>query len=251
IYMLSRRGLQPLAHRPHGSDLTPIIGASERLLEVEPTAGNYLREIRSLVKAGAAIGRDWRDFIAALRPATAALWARLPEVERRRFLRHLQPYWDVHRHRVAPETYNRFQEALTSGRIISIAGRIKVISPEGEGVRVSIQRRGSDQIEHVDVSQVINCTGPNSNLRYVNDRLITQLRGEGLIQPDTLGLGLHVDERLAVKNAAGDASSWLFYIGPMLKADFWEATAVPELRELAKTLACRLVEGFCLKSSAN
>lgn len=244
IYMLSRRGLQPLAHRPHGKGLAPIFGISERLLGVEPTASNYLREIRSLVKAGAAEGRDWRDFIAAVRPATPELWARLPEVERRRFLRHLQPYWDVHRHRVAPETYERFLEALDSGRIISLAGRIKVMSPEGEGVRVSFQRRGANKIEHIDVAQVINCTGPNSNLRYVDDRLITQLRDEGLLLPDSLGLGLHVDEYLAVKNADGNASTWLSYIGPMLKADLWEATAVPELRELAKKLACKLADGF-------
>lgn len=244
IYMLSRRGLLPLSHRLHGGDSAVIVGACERLLEVEPTAGNYLREIRHFVKAGAAVGRDWRDFIAALRPATPALWARLPEVEQRRFLRHLQPYWDVHRHRVAPETYNRFQDALTRGRIISMAGRIKLISPKGEGVQVSIQRRGTDHIEHIDVSQVINCTGPNSNLRHVNDRLITQLRDGGLIQLDTLGLGLHVDEQLAVKDIAGNASSWLSYVGPMLKADFWEATAVPELRQHAKNLACRLADGF-------
>ena len=244
IYMLSRRGLQPLAHRPHGKGLASNAGISERLFGVEPTASNYLREVRSLVKAGAAEGRDWRDFIAALRPATPALWARLPEIERRRFLRHLQPYWDVHRHRVAPETHERFLEALGSGRIISLAGRIKDMSPEGEGVRVSFQRRGSDQTEYVDVGQVINCTGPNSNLRYVDDRLITQLRDEGLLQPDLLGLGLHVDERLAVKNADGNVSTWLSYIGPMLKADLWEATAVPELRELAKNLACRLADDF-------
>jgi uncharacterized NAD(P)/FAD-binding protein YdhS len=74
--------------------------------------------------------------------------------------------------------------------------------------------------------------------------LITQLRDEGLLLPDLLGLGLHVDERLAVKNADGNVSTWLSYIGPMLKADLWEATAVPELRELAKNLACRLADGF-------
>lgn len=251
IYMLSRRGLQPLAHRPHGHVLPPIVGASERLLDVEPTVINYLREVRGLIKAGATTGRDWRDYIAALRPATPTLWARLPEVEKRRFIRHLQPYWDVHRHRVAPETYDRFIEASGSGRIVSLAGRIMGIDPDGEGVRVSYQRRGTDQIEHIDVSKVINCTGPNSNLRHVDDPLIIQLRDEGLLQPDTLGLGLHVDQRLAVKNAEGNASLWLSYVGPMLKADLWEATAVPELRELAKRLACRLAEDFRDESRAN
>ncbi|AZD30989.1 FAD/NAD(P)-binding protein [Pseudomonas chlororaphis] len=248
IYMLSRRGLLPLAHRPHRSGITSVVGISEQLLSMLPTASNYLREIRRQVKVAANDGVDWRDLLAALRPATPALWARLPEIERRRFLRHLQPYWDVHRHRVAPETYKRFQDALASGRIKPIAGRIKAMDPGAEGMRVSIQRRGGGRVEQIDVAQVINCTGPNSNLLRVNDPLIVQLRDEGLLQPDPHGLGLCVDERLAVKSAAGVASSWLSYVGPMLKADFWEATAVPELRQSAKALACRLAEGFRFQS---
>lgn len=250
IYMLSRRGLLPLAHRIHHTGVAPVVGFSERLLNVPPTASLYLREIRQQVKAGANDDVDWRDLLATLRPATPELWARLSEKERRRFLRHLQPYWDVHRHRVAPETYKRFQEALASGRIKPMAGRIKAMDPGAEGMRVSIQRRGGERIEQIDVAQVINCTGPNSNLHRVNDRLIVQLCDEGLVQPDPHGLGLRVDGRLAVKSVEGVASSWLSYVGPMLKADFWEATAVPELRQKAKLLACRLAEDFCLESSA-
>lgn len=251
IYMLSRRGLLPLAHRPHRSGVAPVGGFSERLLSMPPTASNYLREIRQQIKTGANDGVDWRDLLAALRPATPQLWARLPEIERRRFLRHLQPYWDVHRHRVAPETYDRFQEALASGRIKPMAGRINAMDLGAEGMRVSIQQRGGDRVEQIDVAQVINCTGPNSNLHRVNDRLIVQLLDEGLVQPDLHGLGLCVDGRLAVKNAEGIASSWLSYVGPMLKADFWEATAVPELRQSAKFLACRLVEDFRFQSDVD
>lgn len=55
---------------------------------------------------------NWRDVIAAIRPITPKLWLNLPDKERRRFLRHLQPYWDVHRHRVAPATYEVFDASL-------------------------------------------------------------------------------------------------------------------------------------------
>jgi uncharacterized NAD(P)/FAD-binding protein YdhS len=250
IHMLSRRGLLPLAHRPHRGGAVSVAGFSDRLLDVPPTVTNYLREIRQQIKASADDGVDWRDLLAALRSATPALWMRLPENERRRFLRHLQPYWDVHRHRVAPETYERLQQALASGRIKPIAGRIRTMELCAEGLRVSIQRRGGQSVEQIDVAQVINCTGPNSNLHRVNDRLIVQLRDEGFVQPDPHGLGLCVDGRLAVKSAEGIASSWLSYVGPMLKADFWEATAVPELRQSAKFLACRLAEDFRLQSIA-
>jgi uncharacterized NAD(P)/FAD-binding protein YdhS len=248
IYILSRRGLLPLAHRPQRSSEVPITNLSERLLNVAPTTSNYFREVRQQIKTSAKNSVDWRDLLATLRPKTPMLWARLSESERRRFLRHAQPYWDVHRHRVAPEAHQRFQEALATGRIKPMAGRIKAIDSDDNGLKVSIQLRNGQRIEQISVAQVINCTGPNSNLRHVNDRLIVQLCNEGLIQPDPHGLGLCVDEQLSVQSAEGVASPWLSYVGPMLKANLWEATAVPELRLHAKMLACRLAETFARHS---
>ncbi|WP_447776937.1 FAD/NAD(P)-binding protein [Pseudomonas chlororaphis] len=244
IHMVSRRGLHPLPHRPqrHVQQMSLIL--VEKLLKVMPTVRAYMREIRSEIEAGRREGLDWRDLLAALRSYTPSLWARLPSTERRRFLRHVQPYWDVHRHRVAPEAYLRFQEALASGQINPVAGRIKSIDSSADGLRIGIQLRGGQQIEQIDVARVINCTGPNTNLRCVDSPLINQLRKDGLVQLDPFGLGLCVDARLSVKNAKGISSSWLYYVGPMLKADYWEATAVPELRQHAKSLACELAKNI-------
>ncbi|WP_455230114.1 FAD/NAD(P)-binding protein [Geopseudomonas aromaticivorans] len=250
IYMLSRRGLLPQAHRGQRSAQEVPVGFGERLLALRPTARSYLYEIRRQVELHAHDGLDWRDLLAALRSFTPELWRRLPDVERRRFLRHLQPYWDVHRHRVAPVSYRCFEQALAHGRIKPVAGRIKAIEPCAEGLRVSIQRRCGERVEQIKVARVVNCTGPNADLRRVEDGLIAQLREEGLIQLDPYGLGLCVDDRLAVTNAAGVPSSWLSYVGPMLKADLWEATAVPELRQHAKSLAARLAEDFRSQSEA-
>lgn len=244
IHLLSRRGLMPLAHREQRSALVVPDAFGKCLLELQPTVRSYLREVRAQVQTAACEGHDWRDFLAALRPLTPALWKRLPEVERRRFLRHVQPYWDVHRHRVAPESHRRLEVALASGSIKQLAGRIKAVEPLADGLRVSIQRRGSRKIDQFEVSRVINCTGPNSDLRRVDDALIVQMLEDGLLQLDPHGLGLHVDERLAVRNFQGVPSKWLSYVGPMLKADHWEATAVPELRQHAKFLAARLAEYF-------
>jgi len=38
-----------------------------------------------------------------LRPHWDMLWRRLPEHEQRRFLQHVARYWEVHRHRMAPQ----------------------------------------------------------------------------------------------------------------------------------------------------
>jgi hypothetical protein len=40
-----------------------------------------------------------------------------------------------------------------------------------------------------------------------------------------------------VLDRAGRPSAWLHYIGPLLKARDWEATAVPELRQHALRLS--------------
>ena len=47
-------------------------------------------------------GHDWRDVMANLRGCTPRLWQHLSKRDRRQFLRHLQPWWDTHRHRLAP-----------------------------------------------------------------------------------------------------------------------------------------------------
>ncbi|WP_460091835.1 FAD/NAD(P)-binding protein [Pseudomonas sp. S2_E02] len=241
IYMVSRRGLRPLPHRPKRTTDEVPADFVERLLQAPPSVRGYLQLIRREISAKRNDGLDWRDWVAALRPITSDLWLRLPLTERRRFLRHLQPYWDVHRHRVAPAAYQRFEEALSAGQVRFLAGRIKSVETGFDHLRIGIQRRNEQAFEQLDVEQVINCTGPTTNLHRVKDPLIQQLCADGVIQVDVLGLGLCVNEQLAVKNTSGVCSSWLYYVGPMLKADYWEATAVPELRQYSKKLAVDLV----------
>jgi uncharacterized NAD(P)/FAD-binding protein YdhS len=53
------------------------------------------------------------------------LWQRLPQAERQRFLRHLRAYWEVHRHRMAPEIAARIGDLRQSGQLETRAGTIK------------------------------------------------------------------------------------------------------------------------------
>jgi uncharacterized NAD(P)/FAD-binding protein YdhS len=61
-----------------------------------------------------------------------------------------------------------------------------------------------------------------------------------LCVPDTFGLGLRTGPKGAVIDADGWPGPHLFYVGPMLRADHWEATAVGELRTHAEALAALL-----------
>jgi hypothetical protein len=70
------------------------------------------------------------------------------------------------------------------------------------------------------------------------------LRERGYAKDDALRLGIETDNRLALINTAGVAMPGLYYVGPMLRATYWEATAVAELRGHAIRLAERLSAGI-------
>jgi len=56
-----------------------------------------------------------------------------------------------------------------------------------------------------------------------------------------LKLGLEIDADYRLLGRDGETASGLFYVGPMLKARYWESIAVPELRVHAAKLAARLL----------
>ena len=77
---------------------------------------------------------------------------------------------------------------------------------------------------------VVNVTGPDSNPVRSGCPLVQSLLSEGLCRPDNLRLGWETDDSGRLLAADGRASDVLYYVGPLLRARHWEATAVPELR---------------------
>lgn len=240
IHALSRRGLLPQAHRtlenpPHyHSHLA-------QQLPTLPGVRAALAALRAEVRATAAHGVDWRDLIGGLRAATPAIWQGWSNAERLRFLRHARPYWEVHRHRCAPELGAALQQELGSGHLHINAGRLLAADDDIDGVTVRWRPRGALEAQTLRVGSVINCTGPASDTRNLHEPLLLSLAATGLVCRDALGLGLHVNADYALLDRHGKASPVLHYIGPFLKAESWESTAVPELREHAARLAQQLI----------
>jgi uncharacterized NAD(P)/FAD-binding protein YdhS len=71
--------------------------------------------------------------------------------------------------------------------------------------------------------------------------LVTSLFVQGFARPDSLFLGLDVDENGALLDVNGRPSHSLFTIGPPRKGCLWETTAVPEIRAQAAHLAEHLL----------
>ena len=224
IHTLSRRGLLPQAHKAT-ADWPPFWS------EQSPrTVRGLLRLIRTQVEAAEKSDSGWRAVIDSLRPFTQEIWHSLSFKERRRFLRHVRPYWDVHRHRVAPAIGATLALQIQDGQIEIHAGRIMAYSEDVDGVDVTYRARESGQLERLRVDRVINCTGPESDCRKADHPLLTNLMQQKLARPDPLFLGLDVSPDGALIDAYGDVSDLLYAIGPVRKGSLWETIAVPELR---------------------
>jgi uncharacterized NAD(P)/FAD-binding protein YdhS len=244
IQMLSRRGLLPQAHRQTG-------GWPQFWNEGCPrTVRGLMRLIRNQVRAAAKVGIDWRSVIDALRPVTPDIWRSLPDTERRRFMRHVRPYWDAHRHRVAPEVSEQLSTLIREGRIQVHAGRIAKYREEENHAAVSYRRRRDGRTDELLVGRVINCTGPEADWRRIDNSLLSSLFAQRLARPDPLFLGLDVDTDGSVLNDQAVASRSLFAIGPVRKGKLWETTAVPELRQQAANLAEHIVRIMSQERSA-
>jgi uncharacterized NAD(P)/FAD-binding protein YdhS len=233
MHLLSRQGRLPHVHVP---------GLSPRPAEppgAPHTATGLLAWVRGEVRAAEGAGLDWRQAIDGLRPHLQGLWRGLSHAERRRFLRHARPFWEVHRHRMAPEVAGAIARLRDSGQLTLHAGRVTGYEDGPAAVRVSVrQRRGGSA--SVEVARVVNCTGPEADFRKKRHPLVANLLERGLVRPDALGMGIEVSDDGAVLDAQGTPSDTIFALGPVRKGGLWETTAVPELRGQARAIASRL-----------
>jgi uncharacterized NAD(P)/FAD-binding protein YdhS len=192
-----------------------------------------------------------------LRPYSHALWQALDSREQGRFLRHARPWWDVHRHRIAPEVAGRIARLVGEGRLEIVAGRISAMREEDGGLQVEIARRGQalpmsqsarSPIElglrhpsrvregEQSFSLAVNCTGPLGSIAHSEDGVLRSLFGAGLARADRLGMGLEVD----VASRVADATrAWA--LGPLTKGRFWEIVAVPDIRGQVAAVADDIV----------
>jgi uncharacterized NAD(P)/FAD-binding protein YdhS len=234
IYAVSRRGLLP---RRHG-DAPPHSSAWLSDADVGSVA-DLLRAVRREVRA---LDDEtvWRSVVDALRPYTQQLWQGLSPGERRRFLRHLRPWWDVHRHRMAPTVADVIERTVQRGQLSLLAGRVLHKKPDDQGVDVTLARRGLESPQQLRVARVIDCSGPQCDYESISSPLVRSLLDSGVARPDPLRLGLDVTVDSAVIDRDGNASPRLYALGPVTRGIFWEITSVPDIREQCWKVASQI-----------
>jgi uncharacterized NAD(P)/FAD-binding protein YdhS len=217
LLAVSRHGLVSRSHGAVRPALTPDGGFA--------TPVKALRTLRR--HAGRA---GWREAVDSIRPMTADIWRGWPTAERRRFLRHARPWWEVHRHRMAPAVAARIASLAAAGELTVAAGKLEQLTWDGQAFDARIRGRGESKPHAWRFDLVVNCTGPRGDPEAATGGLLADLRRRRAIRRDPLGLGLDVTDDLQAIGADGGRTPGLFAVGPLTRAVVWEALAVPDLR---------------------
>ncbi|MHA3793560.1 FAD/NAD(P)-binding protein [Rhizorhabdus wittichii] len=229
IVAISRRGLAP---RVHGDGAMP----SSSLAEKPAMHGSAL--VRFVRERARAVG--WRAAVDELRPYTQAMWLSAPLAEQTRFLRHLRPWWDVHRHRLAPEVAARLDALRAAGRLRAVAGKIDAVEARDGRLAVAWRPRHGGAAERLVVRRAINCTGPQGDLLRTREPLLRGLLAAGQVRPDPHRFGIDVTAQAETIDAEGRAHPRLLALGPITRGAFWEIVAVPDIRVQSWSVARRL-----------
>jgi uncharacterized NAD(P)/FAD-binding protein YdhS len=230
VLAFSRRALLPRSHGTAVEFPAGLHGAFPASLRA------IVKEVREL--SGEDVRGDrWRGVMTELRSMAPALWSAWNLSEQRRFLRHVRPFWDVHRHRLAPAVHATLNRAIARGQLKVTRGRLESLEfiAARRALRATLRQAAGRQM--LEGAVLINCTGPQTHPLRVANPLLRNAVAEGIAQSDALALGLATDPRSRVISRDGSAQRTLYALGTLARGSHWELTAVPEIREQARLVA--------------
>lgn len=226
ITAISRRG-----QRSHSHAVTAVEPYGDFLSPPSVTALALLRRVRKAV----AEGRPWQGLFDRLRTQGPKIWKSLPLLEQRRLIKHLRPFWDTHRFRIAPQVGAVLDRRINDQMLTISAASVDHVQTEAGCFRVTLRlRNGRNLIKMFDA--VIATTGPGHTGILTGQFFLRGLLDAGLLIPDPAGLGLAVDENSRLLGKSGPNPS-VFVAGPLARGKFGELMGLPEVTNHAKFVA--------------
>jgi uncharacterized NAD(P)/FAD-binding protein YdhS len=226
VHAVSRHGWLP---RPHARTTAPAVPPR---VEVGTGLDDVRRAVRAHVRARVSAGGDWQSALDDLRPLLPKWWAGMPLDDRRRFLAGYRRIWDIHRHRIPLDTAAEIQAMRAAGRLVLYRGAVVDTVADGAALCVTLSNG-----RVLRAGAVLNCTGPQEDVRGVADPLVTELLSTGQARPGPLGLGLDTAPDGRIRAADGRTDTPLWTIGALRRGNLWETTAFAEIRHQAVTIA--------------
>ncbi|WP_165774363.1 FAD/NAD(P)-binding protein [Herbaspirillum robiniae] len=224
FHALSRRGLLVQPRRQLAP--WPDVLDGKRLPD---TLRGLLQATRAARRAVKAAGADWQQLPPAIRPHVPALWDKASNADRKRFLRHIRPFWEISLHRAGPESGKQLDRLLAEGRLNRLAGRIRALRPAGDKVAVDWSPRGEDGVRTLLVDRVANAAGYEFDWLRIDDPLVRNLLARKLVRPHATGFGIDADPATGAVLAPGVSQPGsLFAVGHPLRGAVWESNSIAE-----------------------
>ncbi|KAA1423067.1 lycopene cyclase [Mumia zhuanghuii] len=260
VHAISRNGRLPRAHVPE-LKLAAIPDVSEW--------GSSLADIRAQVRRHLETverdSGDWRPAVDGLRFQIATLWGRLSNEDRAEFLASDAGAWNVLRHRMPPSSAALVDGLRDTGRLVLSPGSVVEAEPlPTGGLRVTVSTRsarstsegeapdaasegGVSETTSYDVGWVVNCTGPQADIRLLGDPFLDDLLrprgGASTAVVSMAGMGFVTEQgRLIDSEGRTDAPLWT--LGALRRGELWESTAVPEIRSQALAVSTAVLDAI-------
>lgn len=234
ISAISTRGLLPAVHKL-GFSYDPFVDELRHFTRIT----DLLKAVRKHAEKASSNGSDWRAVIDSLRPHTQELWLNLPTSEKKYFMQHLSRYWNVARHRMAPEAAEVLGKLREAGQLTIHKGRLKTIEHSSGGFDITFASVGDYQTVRADA--ILNCIGSESNFERLESPLVRSMMAKGMIRNDPISQGLDATPDWRLISRDGKPSDSIYTLGTALKGVLWESTAIPEIRTQARDLAVKLL----------
>lgn len=225
--LLSRHGRLPLPHEPAISPSPAMPALTTQALTTLP-----IRQLTNLFVSSARDQGSSQAAIQLIRPHIQDIWTGLSVRDKRCFLRHVRPIWEVHRHRIPKAHHDVLESLRAQGRLTIIAGHLRSIVRSANCADVELSTQGI--LVKRSFGGLLLCAGPEGDLTKVQNPLVRNLLDRKLLQAGPLGLGGFI-------NSDTPGCSTISMIGPLQREALWEITAVREIRSEAEKLAKHIV----------
>jgi len=224
VTAISRRGLRSRGHATTAQD--PY---GDFITDPATTASSLLRKIRQTIDEAGGQALTWHAVIDQLRAQGHELWRALSTVERQRVVRHLRPYWDAHRFRLAPQVEAVLNAATHEGRLEMFAASVVDARVVGEEIHCHLQRRHARETFRQRFDALVVATGPAHGGILDSQPWLKGLAEKGYLKIDPTGLGLACNWSSEALGFEGQVMPTLLISGPLARGTFGELMGLPQI----------------------
>lgn len=238
ITAVSRRGLRSQTHAAR--EMEPF---GDFAGDPARTTLALLRHVRRNIADAAQQGLSWHPVLDQMRLQGTEIWRALPVSERAKLIRHLRPFWDTYRFRIAPQVNDVIVRRIANGTLAILAASLRANAIAEDAIAVDLRARRSAQWQRRTFDAVVLATGPAHGTVFDGNPLLGQIRDAGLARPDSLGLGIDVDLEGRAVGADGQATGPLFVVCPLARGTFGELMGAPDIAKYARAVAATIASG--------